>query len=129
MSPQAWPLPKILTTIITGGMKTKFLPADYNGTASGSPRTSPDVTEKTVANEAREAQHERQDKRGQALQPSRVKARDPTMLPRTADRNSASSTSSTMSTQMAAANIVKDTQERLGILGVSIHLRFRLLAR
>lgn len=125
MSPQAWPLPNYLTNIITSGMKTNFLPQESNGTASGSrSRDSPDVTKKKGGNEARrEAESDEQDKTEQASQRARVNA--PTMLPRTADRNSASSGMSNMTTQ-TAADIVKDTRDRLGNLGVSVHAMYHV---
>ena len=129
MSPQAWPLPISLTSIITGGMKTSFLQPDSNGTASGSrPRTSPDVTQKAGGNEARGTRYEQQDKRQQASQRSTVNARDPAMLARISERNSTGSTLSNMTTQ-TAADIVKDTQERLGNLGVSVTSCSMFLAR
>lgn len=130
MSPQAWPLPKGLTSIITGGMKTSFLQPDSNGTASGSrPRASPDVKQKAGGNEARGTQYEQQDKMQQASQRSTTaNARDPAMLARISERNSTSSTMSNMTTQ-TAADIVKDTQERLGNLGVSVTSCSMFLAR
>lgn len=129
MSPQAWPLPKSLTSTITCGMKTSFLPTESTGNASGSgTRASPGVTRKPGGHEATEAKYEQQDKRQQASQRSNVTPRDTTMLPRISERNSTSSSVSDATAQ-TAADIVKETRERLGNLGVSVLLRPMSLAR
>lgn len=129
MSPQAWPLPKSLTSTITCAMKTSFLQTESTGNASGSgTRASPDVTRKPGGHEATEAKYAQQDKRQQASQRSNVTPRDTTMLPRISERNSTSSSVSDATAQ-TAADIVKETRERLGNLGVSVLLRPMSLAR
>lgn len=112
MSPQAWPLPKSLTSIFTGVIQTNFIRSEPGGTTmSGeSPST---VTKAQVNEEARQSNS--RDKKGQTGPKGTA---NPVT---TSDRTSFCSSMSDMTT-LAAADIVNDAKSSLDQLGVGISL-------
>lgn len=106
-------------------MKTNLW--SYGTAHSNRSGNSPDATKKTNGDEARgEGEPNPQDKMQQVSQRADVPpSLTPTMLPRAADRNSGMSSL----TAQTAADIVKDTQDRLENLGVSDHVLCFFLAR